>query len=627
MVEMTDYQKMIHLSRYARWLEDGNRRETWKETVQRYIDNVIARKLTDANLIEEIKQSILNLDCVPSMRSLMCAGPALDRDHTCAYNCSALAVDSPRAFDETFYLLMCGVGVGFSVEDRYVGQLPIINEHFEQSDSIIIVRDSKAGWARSLKELISLLYVGQIPSWDTSRVRKAGAKLKTFGGRASGPRPLEELFIFCVDSFKRASGRRLTSLEAHDLLCKVAEVVVVGGVRRSAMISLSDLNNKDMAQAKNGAWWDTNVQRALANNSAVYTDKPSTAVFLEEWTSLYTSKSGERGIFSRIATQRQAAKYGRRDPDYDFLTNPCGEIALRSNQTCNLSELVVRSDDTRETLKDKVRIATIIGTIQSTLTDFKYLRKIWKQNIEEERLLGVSMTGILDHPTLAYDTELLNSLREYAVTINKQYAELLGVPQSTAICTIKPSGTVSQLVDSASGIHPRWSQYYIRSIRGDIKDPLSQFMINEGIPYEPDVTKPNDTVVFYFPQKAPEGSVTRNSLSAIDHLEIWKSVKENYCEHNPSITVNVREDEWLDVGAWVYRNFDILSGVSFLPFSEHTYRQAPYQECTEEEYDTAMNKMPQSIDWSKLSDYETEDTTTGTSEYACSGSSCEIVNI
>lgn len=625
----TDYKKFIHISRYSKWLQDENRRETWPETVDRFMTNVVRSRLPDDSsyVYGQLQSAILNLDLLPSMRSLMTAGPALDRCNVAGYNCSYLPIDSPRAFDETMYILMCGTGVGFSVEDQYVRQLPIINEHFEKSNTTIKVGDSKAGWARALRELIALLYSGQIPDIDISAVRPAGARLKTFGGRASGPEPLQSLFTFCIELFRRAAGRRLTSLECHDIMCKIGEVVVVGGVRRSAMISLSDLTDYGMARAKSGAWWEQNVQRALANNSVSYKSKPDIGTFLREWTSLYDSKSGERGLFNREASQRQAAKNGRRDATYDFGTNPCSEIILRPYSFCNLSETVVRSTDTTDDLIQKVRLATILGTIQSTLIDFKYLRKIWRQNAEEERLLGVSLTGYLDHPTLYQDIETLELLKQVAIDTNKEYADLLGISVSTAITCVKPSGTVSQLVDAASGIHPRWSPYYIRTVRADNKDPLTIFMKEVGIPNEPDVTKPNQTTVFSFPQKAPEGSVCRRDLTALEHLEIWKTNQQHWCEHKPSITVNVKENEWIDVGAWVYKNFDDISGVSFLPMDEHTYRQAPYQEITEEEYNQWLERMPTSIDWSQLSQYEKEDTTTGAQELACSGSVCELVDI
>lgn len=617
---------MIALSRYAKWLEEENRRETWEETVQRYSDNVLQKY---DNIVDrkELTEAITNLEVLPSMRSLMTAGPALDRCNVAGYNCSYMPVDSPRAFDECCYILMCGTGVGFSVEEKYVSLLPAVAEHFEQSDTRIVVADSKSGWARALRELISLLYAGQLPRWDTSNVRPAGARLKTFGGRASGPEPLESLFEFVRDCFVRASGRRLTSLECHDIMCKIGEVVVVGGVRRSAMISLGDLHDDRHRNAKVGNWWEQNVQRALSNNSAVYEERPSIGTFISEWKSLYDSHSGERGIFSRAASKKQVDRLQRRDSGHDFGTNPCSEIILRPYQFCNLSEVVVRADDTEETLKRKVRLATILGTIQSTLTDFKYLRKIWKTNTEEERLLGVSLTGILDHPTLSSDRELLSSLRELSVEVNAEFADLLGIPHSTAITCVKPSGTVSQLVDAASGIHPRWSPYYLRSVRADNKDPLTVFMKEVGIPNEPDVTKPDSTTVFYFPQQAPTGATTRRDISAIEHLEIWKSIQEHWCEHKPSITVNVKEDEWLDVGAWVYKNFDVLSGVSFLPMDEHTYKQAPYQEITEAEYSEWVDRMPKSINWADLSFYETSDHTSGSQELACVSGVCDIVEI
>jgi ribonucleoside-diphosphate reductase alpha chain len=630
---LNQYQEFIALSRYARWLEDENRRETWEETVERYIANVVdplAQVKDPENSLTlrgELYAAITSLEVLPSMRALMTAGPALDRCNVAGYNCAYLPVDSPRAFDEAMYILMCGTGVGFSVEDRYVRQLPIVNEHFERTDTTIRVADSKSGWARGLRELVSLLYAGQLPRWDVTGLRPAGARLKTFGGRASGPEPLVDLFEFVGNIFNRAAGRRLTSLECHDIMCKIGEVVVVGGVRRSAMISLSDVTDERMRNAKHGNWWEQQVQRALSNNSAAYNERPDFGTFIKEWTSLYESRSGERGIFNRRASQVQAARSGRRDAEIDFGTNPCSEIILRPYQFCNLTEVVVRSSDTIHDLHRKVRLATILGTIQSTLTDFKYLRSIWKKNTEEERLLGVSLTGLLDHPTLIYQPEILSQLRETAVKTNAEFADFLGIAQSTAITCVKPSGTVSQLVDSASGIHPRWSPFYLRSVRADNKDPLTEFMKDVGIPSEPDVTKSEATTVFYFPQRAPDGAITRRQLSAIEHLELWKTVQEHWCEHKPSITVNVREDEWMAVGAWVWKHFDILSGVSFLPMDEHTYRQAPYQEITEAEYDKYVAQMPKAINWPDLSFYEKVDGTTGSQELACAGGVCEFVEI
>jgi ribonucleoside-diphosphate reductase alpha chain len=626
---MTDYQKFIAYSRYARWLPEENRRETWGEVVSRYCGWMDKRVqefgLKDTNLWVEIANAIHDLEIMPSMRCLMTAGPALDRTHVAGYNCAYVTVDDLRAFDEAMYILMCGTGVGYSVERQYIEQLPIIGNKIEGDQPEVIVPDSKEGWASSLRHLITYLYEGYTPGWNVSRVRPAGARLKTFGGRASGPGPLVDLFAFVSEVIGKARGRRLTSLECHDIMCKIADVVVVGGVRRSAMISLSDLRDDDMRYAKHGAWWENEAQRGLANNSAVYLGRPGIGEFLREWQSLYDSKSGERGIFNRQASVAQAARNGRRDVDWDFGTNPCSEIILRPNQFCNLTEVVVRSGDNLASLRRKVRLATILGTFQSTLTDFKYLRSVWRRNTEEERLLGVSLTGILDHNQLAYEPKLLSHLREIAIATNKEFAEKLGIKPSAAITCVKPSGTVSQLVDSASGIHPRHSEYYIRTVRGDRKDPITQFMIDQGVPNEPDVTKPDDTVVFSFPHCSPAGAITRDHLSAIDHLELWKRVQEQYCEHKPSVTINVREHEWIDVGAWVYRNFDSISGVSFLPYSEHSYRQAPYQECTKEEYEYWMTKMPKAIDWSKLADYEKEDTTTGTQEYACAAGFCEII--
>lgn len=620
---MNDYQKFIATSRYCRWDEDKGRRETWKEVVDRYL-RFFQDKLDDKTS-EMLGNMIYDLKVMPSMRALMTAGPALERNNVAGFNCAYMPVDSPRAFDEAMFVLMCGTGVGFSVEQKNVDKLPVVNEHFEETATTLVVGDSKEGWARALRELVGLLYMGQVPKWDTSGVRPAGARLKTFGGRASGPAPLESLFGFVVSIFRKAAGRRLTALECHDIMCKIGEVVVVGGVRRSAMISLSDLNDDRMRGAKSGNWRESNVQRALANNSATYIGKPDTSVFLGEWKALYDSHSGERGMFSRDASQRQAAKFGRRDHNHDFGTNPCSEIILRPYQFCNLSEIVVRYDDNPDTLRQKAVAAAILGTLQSTLTDFKYLRKVWQNNTEEERLLGVSMTGILDHPTLYKDKELLNELRDLVVSTNAEWADRLGVPQSTATTCVKPSGTVSQLVDSASGIHTRHSPYYIRTVRGDIKDPLTQFLIDQGAPNEPDVTKPNDTVVFSFPQRSPVGAITREDLTAVEHLEIWKTFQEEWCEHKPSVTISVKEHEWMDVQAWVWKNWDVISGVSFLPYSEHTYQQAPYQECDEATYQKFVDMSPKAIDWDAFAAYEVEDNTVGSQELACASGFCEIV--
>lgn len=635
----SDYEQFIFVSRYARWRDQDNRREEWDETVTRYLD-FIENHLKenhqydlDGELRLELFNAIYNFDVVPSMRSLMTAGTALARDNTGGYNCSYLPVDDPKSFDEAMFILMCGTGVGFSVERQYIQKLPEIPEKLFDSDTTVVVKDSKEGWAKAFRQVISLLYSGEIPRWDVSKVRHAGARLKTFGGRASGPGPLEDLFKFTIAKFKGAVGRRLNSLECHDLMCKIGEIVVVGGVRRSAMISLSNLSDDRMRGAKSGNWWENEGQRALANNSISFTEKPDVGPYLREWTSLYESKSGERGIFNRVASERQARKNGRRELGHEWGTNPCSEIILRPYQFCNLSEVIIRADDTPETLGNKVRLATILGTFQSTLTNFPYLRKIWQKNTEEERLLGVSLTGIMDnkltngsesHENLK---ELLEELRQVAVGTNGEFAEGLRIPVSAAITCVKPSGTVSQLVDSASGIHTRHSDYYIRSVRADNKDPLTSFLKDKGIPNEPDVTKPASTTVFYFPIKAPEGSLNRDSLTAIEHLEIWKIYQEHWCEHKPSITVTVKEKEWPSVGAWVYDNFDSISGVSFLPHSDHTYRQAPYQECSKEEFEAMKDKMPPKINWSELSEYEVEDNTTGSSTYACSADGCEVVDI
>ena len=628
----SDYQKFIHQSRYARWKEEEGRRETWEETVSRYFDFMSDHLIDNFDyelpdgIRERIENRVLNLDIMPSMRALLTAGIALERCNVAGYNCSYLPVDNPRSFDECLYILMCGTGVGFSVETKYTAQLPIVNEALHDSDTVVVVSDSKEGWAKGYKELISLLYSGQIPKWDLSRLRPAGARLKTFGGRSSGPDPLDDLFRFTVDIFKKSAGRRLKSIECHDIMCKIGSVVVVGGVRRSALISLSDLEDQEMSLAKSGEWWNDEGQRALANNSVCYQDTPPVGIFMREWLNLYNSKSGERGIFSRDATVRQAEKNGMRDSGHEFGTNPCSEIILRPYQFCNLTEVVVRADDDIERLAKKVEDATILGTIQSTLTEFKYLRKVWQNNTEEERLLGVSLTGILDNPKLGKADDL-KRLRQQAVDTNLGLAEQLGIPQSTAITCVKPSGTVSQLVDSASGIHARHSAHYIRTVRGDKKDPLSQFLIDQGIPHEDDLMQPENTVVFSFPMKSPTKAVLREDLSAITQLENWKNYQEHWCEHKPSVTISVKEDEWFEVGSWVYNNFKDVAGVSFLPHSDHTYKQAPYQDITKEEYDTLSKKMPRNVDWTLLSNYEREDNTTGTQELACSAGACEIVDI
>ena len=624
----TDYQSFIHKSRYAKYYE-GDGRESWENTIERYSANII-RDLVDQNTKYELEQAILGLEVMPSMRSLMTAGKAADRDNTCMYNCSYLAVDDVKAFDEAMFILLCGTGVGFSVERQSISKLPEV-PFLWSSETNIVVKDSKEGWAKALRQMIALLYSGEIPTWDVSKVRPSGAPLKTFGGRASGPAPLVDLFNFVIKTFKDAQNRKLSSLECHDIMCKIGEVVVVGGVRRSAMISLSNLSDDRMRHAKSGSWWENDPQRALANNSVSYTEKPDSLSFMREWMALVESGSGERGIFNRQASKVQAAKNGRRVSDYDFGTNPCSEIILRPSQFCNLTEVVVRATDTLDTLSEKVRLATILGTIQSSFTKFPYLRKIWTKNTEEERLLGVSLTGIMDNPLMTLKNKglekTLDHLKQIAVTTNATWAERLDIPVSAAICCVKPSGTVSQLVDSSSGIHARHSAYYIRTVRGDNKDPLTQFMMDQGIPNEPDVMKPDQTIVFSFPMKAPEGATVTADMSAIEQLEMWLAYQRYWCEHKPSVTINVKNDEWFEVGAFVYKHFDEMSGVSFLPFNEHTYQQAPYQECDESTYHKMLGSMPTNIDWSLLSEYENEDNTSGSQTLACSGDACEIVDL
>lgn len=622
---MDDYQKYIYKSRYARYLEKEDRREEWCETVSRYF-SYFNNKFPKLNLTGE-QAAVLNLEIMPSMRALMTAGHALDRDNVCGYNCSYVAVDHPRVFDEILYILCCGTGVGFSVERQYVAKLPDVAEEFFPSASTIIVADSKIGWASAFRELISLLYAGKVPNIDYSRIRPAGAPLKTMGGRASGPEPLKDLFEFTVALFKKAKGRKLSSIECHDLICKVADIVVVGGVRRSALISLSNLTDERMRNAKNGQWWESEPQRALANNSVAYTEKPDIGIFMKEWHTLYDSKSGERGVFNRVAAQKQAEKTGRRDASYDFGVNPCGEILLRSCGFCNLTEVVARSGDTLEQLKEKVKKATILGTLQSSLTDFRYLRNIWKKNAEEERLLGVSFTGIMDHAVLNGSEgqekleQWLKELKDVAIETNRDCAEAIGIEPSTSITCVKPSGTVSQLVDSSSGIHTRYAPYYIRTVRADVKDPLASFMMKQGVPCEPDVMKPHVGLVFSFPMKAPDGALFRNDLNALQQLEHYLIWKNNWCEHNPSVTIYVKEDEWLEVGAWVYNHFDEVGGVSFLPHSDHIYKQAPYQEIDEEHYKEMLQYFP-NVDWKSFR--ESGDNTTATRELACVSGVCEI---
>lgn len=622
------YQQYIHKSRYSRYLDEKKRRETWDETVARYF-NFLGRHLKNHYQHEldrpRLEKAVIDLAVMPSMRALMTAGKALERDNTAGYNCSFIPVDDPKAFDEALHILACGTGVGFSVEQRYIDKLPEVPDRLFSSETVIVVRDSKEGWAKALRQLIALLYAGEVPYYDMSRVRKKGARLKTFGGRASGPEPLMDLFKFTIQLFKKAAGRKLTSLECHDLMCKIAEVIVVGGVRRSALISLSDLEDDRMREAKSGQWWVAHAQRALANNSAVYETKPDIGLFMKEWHSLYASFSGERGLFSRYASKMIAGRNGRRDVNWDFGTNPCSEIILRMLQFCNLTSVVIRPGDNLETLKEKVRIATILGTYQATLTHFPYLRKMWKKNTEEERLLGVSLTGICDHAILSQVSDeaayMLEEMRKVAIETNLELSKSLGIPPSSAITAVKPEGNSSQLNNSSSGLHTRYSRYYIRRVRNDKKDPLSQFMIDNGIPYEEDLMNPS-VYVFSFPREAPEHSLLRDSKTAIEQLELWKQYQDHWCEHKPSVTIYVKEEEWLDVGAWVYRHFDNLSGVSFLPWDGGTYRQAPYEEIDQKTYLDMSSKMPLHINWDDL--VEEEDNVEGVQTLSCTSGACEL---
>ena len=626
---MDQYQQFIHKSRYARWLPEEGRRERWDETVNRYVDFWKDRGQINDKEALKLFNAIFNLEVMPSMRCMMTAGEALNKDNVAGFNCSYLHIDSPRSFDELMYVLMCGTGVGFSVERNFINKLPIVAETFHKTDSVIVVADSKIGWASAFRELISLLYAGKIPKWDMSKVRESGARLKTFGGRASGPEPLDDLFHFCVGIFQKAAGRKLTSLECHDVCCKIADIVVVGGVRRSALISLSNLSDPRMAKAKNGNWWDTEGQRSHANNSVAYTEKPDFESFLAEMQNMYESKAGERGIFSRVAAQKIAGRNGRRDPEQDFGTNPCSEIILRSNQFCNLSEIVVRPDDDLASLKRKCEVAAIIGTLQATLTDFRYLRNIWKRNTEEEALLGVSMTGIMDHYLLSKgdspDLEKwLGQIRDVAIKTNEKWATKLGINQSAAITCVKPSGTVSQLVDSASGIHPRFSEHYIRRVRSDKKDPLAQFMSAAGFPVEQDLMS-QASLVYSFPIKSPEGCTTVKQVGAMEQLKLWKAYQNGWCEHKPSITVYYTDDEFLEVAQWIWDNFDLCSGISLLPYSDHVYQQAPYEDIDAEKYKELLAAMPEGVNWDDLEHFEKEDNTTGSQELACVGGACEIV--
>lgn len=634
----TEYQSFIHVSRYARWLEDEKRRETWEESVTRYMDHM-RNHIKDTcgyemstQLYNKLWKAIHDLEVMPSMRAMQTAGPALLRCNVSSYNCAYLPIDHVRSFDEALYILMAGTGVGYSVESSLVDKLPTVDESFENSETTIIVSDSKQGWARGLRELLPMLYSGQVPRWDLSRLRPRGARLKTFGGRASGPEPLEALFKECVKIFRNASGRKLTPIECSDIMCRIGDCVVSGGVRRSALICLSDIDDYAMRHAKSGNYYEQYDHRSLANISAAYNGKPDVGLYYREWVALIESRRGERGIFNREAAREKVKAIGRRDPDYMWGTNPCSEIILRPYQFCNLTEVVARADDSCADLEDKVELAAILGTFQSTLTNFKYLRKVWKNNTEEERLLGVSLTGVMDCPAINGEQpsdleDTLTILKERAISTNKEWAKKLGIPQSAAITCNKPSGTVSQLVNASEGIHARHAKYYIRRVRADNKDPLTQLMIDEGIPNEPCATKPNEQVVFSFPHKAPNGAVTRNDRSAIEQLNHWKVLQDHWCEHKPSCTISVKDEEWPTVGAWVWENFDTLSGISFLPHSDPEYAQLPYEEIDKATYDKLMSEFPSNVNWERLVEYETEDNTTGSQEFACTAGVCEVVDI
>ena len=643
-----DYQNFIALSRYARWLPEKNRRETWNETVARYFDfmDEHLKENTEYELTsktrKELEDAVLNLEVMPSMRALMTAGKALKDNNIAGYNCAYLSVDHPKAFDECLYILMHGTGVGFSVERKFINKIPEEPDEVVDVDDTIVVQDSKEGWQSSFRKLISYLFEGEVPNWDTSKVRPKGSRLNTFGGRASGPEPLLDLFQFSANIFRNAAGRKLNSYECHRLMCKIAEVVVVGGVRRSALISLSNLTDERMRNAKTGQWWIDTPEMALSNNSVCYTEKPDMGIFMKEWLSLYESKSGERGIFNREAAINQVAKSGRRDTNHEFGCNPCSEIILRDGQFCNLTEVVIRAEDTVNEILRKVRLATILGTFQASLTNLRRLRKKWTINTEEEALLGVSLTGIMDNEFMNGSNkrrgmsewmggvslpDFLLSLKGMAIRTNKEWAKSLGINPSASITAIKPSGTVSQLVDSASGIHPRHNNYYLRRVRADVKDPIAQLMKDEGVPCEADVMKPDSVEVFTFPMKAPEGAVLRNDRTAIEQLELWLMYQEYYCEHKPSVTISVKEHEWVEVGAWVYEHFDKVSGVSFLPYSDHSYQQAPYEDCTEEVYLEALAAMPEAVMWDRIEDFELTDSTKSMKTLACDGNVCELVDL
>lgn len=622
--------EFIYYRTYSRWIEREGRRETWVETVDRYMNFMkenLGDKLT-AEEYNELREGILWQEAMPSMRLMWSAGSAAARCHATAYNCSYIAPSKLEDFSEIMYLSMSGTGVGFSVESQTIGQLPIIKKQSGKVLPTYVIEDSKEGWADALKTGLKTWYNGKDIKFDYSGLRPAGARLKTMGGRSSGPEPLRSLLDFARAKIFSRQGKRLSNIDAHDIICKTGEVVVMGGVRRSALISLSDLDDMEMRNAKTGQFYLTEPQRQMANNSAAYNEKPTSTQFIEEWLALAKSGAGERGIFNRGSLKQQLPRRRWDKFEEDWASsgvNPCGEINLKSKEFCNLTEVVARAEDIEESLIRKIRLATILGTYQSTLTDFKYLSKEWKKNCEEERLLGVSVTGQWDCPALRNE-KTFSKLREAAIEVNKEYAKRFGINQSAAITCVKPSGTVSQLVDAASGMHPRHSGYYIRRVRISATDSLFQMLKEQKFPYHPEVGQTIDsasTYVLEFPVKAPSNSKFRNDMDAIEQLEYWKMVKENFTEHNPSVTISVGDNEWIVAANWLYENWDILGGLSFLPREDHVYKLAPYEEIDEERYSELAAKLPE-IDFSRIVIYEEDDETQGARELACASGVCEI---
>ncbi|MDA0320449.1 MAG: recombinase [Proteobacteria bacterium] len=620
-------EEYVYISKYSKFLHDQNRRETWAETVKRYKANVLDRHLSN-EMAEIIARAILNLEVVPSMRMLATAGPALDRDNVCGYNCAYKAITQPRDFSDALFILSSGTGMGYSVEKKYISQLPKVPSSVKMDEVSFTVQDSREGWQEAVQFAMEEGFLGNIYEYDLSLLRPEGAILKTFGGRSSGPEPLRKTLNYINDLFKKAAGRQLTSLECHDLMCMIASCIVAGGVRRSAMISLGDIDDVEMRNAKNWSLGAFPEERHSANNSYVTNGTPSKEEFEAEWSAMVAGKSGERGIFNRASAKAQAEKFGRKVAD--FGCNPCSEILLVDDgQFCNLSEVIIRADDDFYDLKRKVELATIIGTVQSTFTHFPALPKNWTDNCEEERLLGVSMTGIMDNPltngVLAGLPGRLNELRNFAIDTNKKWAEKLGISAAASVTCVKPSGSVSALTGTASGIHSRWSDYYIRRTIQSNADPLTQLMIDEGIPHEPSATKPDLETVFSFPIASPLGAVTNGTRSAIEQMEMWLTYQRNWTTHKVSATISVKSDEWDDLAKFVYDHFDEIAGVSFLPYDDHAYVQAPYEQISAEKYEELNLAFPISVNWSRLPEFEIEDTTKASQELACTGGACEIL--